>query len=191
MRFGWRAPRWQDNSAKSGCSATPDARGRSDVARRCKDTHSNESLERLRRDAAVLVTEFGLGMRSLDAERPQVRRRYGICYADGRIRIRLRHAATGRPLKYSSLVNTLCHELAHLRHFNHGPRFRAFYAQVLERARSLGLYRPGREEPPAAEETPGALPDHRSGLARRASRFAQRTLAPDRAVQLNLFGEGS
>ena len=56
---------------------------------------------------------------------------YGICYADGRIRIRLRHATTGRLLKESSLVDTLCHELAHLRHFDHSPRFRRFHEQVL------------------------------------------------------------
>jgi hypothetical protein len=161
------------------------------MARRCKDAQSNESLERLRRDAAVLVSEFDLGMRSLDAERPQVRRRYGVCDADGRIRIRLRHAATGRPLKYSSLVNTLCHELAHLRHFNHGPRFRAFYAQVLERARSLGLYRPGREDLTAGKETPEALPQHAFGIAHRGSRAAQRSVSPERAVQLDLFGERS
>ena len=54
---------------------------------------------------------------------------------------------TGRPLKYSSLVNTLCHELAHLRHFNHGLRFRAFYAELLEYARREGIYQPGRAAP--------------------------------------------
>ena len=67
-----------------------------------------------------------------------MKRRYGVCYADGTIRIRLRHATTGEPLKYSSLVNTLCHELAHLRHFNHGLRFQRFYAQILEFARDRG-----------------------------------------------------
>ena len=64
-----------------------------------------------------------------------MKRRYGVCYADGSIRIRLRHTLTGRSLKYSSLVNTLCHELAHLRHFNHGLRFRAFYFEMLDYAR--------------------------------------------------------
>jgi hypothetical protein len=40
-------------------------------------------------------------------------------------------------------VNTLCHELAHLRHFNHGPRFKAFYFRLLDFARAEGIYRPG------------------------------------------------
>ena len=101
-------------------------------------------LERLRYDAQRLAAEFRLPLRALDAERPQVRRRYGICYADGSIRIRLRHAKTGRLLRYSALIDTLCHELAHLEHFNHGPRFHALYRRILERARLRGIYRPLR-----------------------------------------------
>jgi predicted metal-dependent hydrolase len=72
-----------------------------------------------------------------------VKRRYGICYADGRIAVRLKHVKTGKALKYSSLINTVCHELAHLRHFNHGPRFKAFYFQILDYARRERIYTPG------------------------------------------------
>lgn len=105
---------------------------------------ARELMEQLGRDAERIARHFGLRYRSLRAERSGVNGHYGICYSDGSIRIRLRHAATGRPLKYSSLVNTLCHELAHLRHFNHGPRFRDFYFEILEYARAQGIYRPGR-----------------------------------------------
>jgi predicted metal-dependent hydrolase len=101
-------------------------------------------IELLNRDAERIAGQFGLRYRSITAERVGVRSRYGVCYADGAIKIRLRHATTGRPLKYSSLVNTLCHELAHLRHFNHGPRFKAFYFEILDYARAHGIYRPGR-----------------------------------------------
>ena len=101
-----------------------------------------ELLAFLERDARHLCARFGLRYRVLEAERANVKRRYGVCFSDGTIRIRLRHAATGRALKYSSLVNTLCHELAHLRHFNHGPHFQALYAQILEFARRNGIYRP-------------------------------------------------
>lgn len=99
-------------------------------------------MVRLERDAQHLCARFGLRYRVLEAERANVKRRYGVCFSDGTIRIRLRHAATGKPLKYSSLVNTLCHELAHLRHFNHGPHFQAFYARILEWARREGIYQP-------------------------------------------------
>ncbi len=122
-------------------------------------------IEELERDAARIARSFGLRYRVIEPERPQVKRRLGVCYRDGTIRIRLLHAATGRPLKYSSLVDTLCHELAHLRHFNHGKRFQAFYRRILEHARREGIYRPGRDEEPAftsalveiAERAPDAI----------------------------------
>jgi predicted metal-dependent hydrolase len=123
-----------------------------------------ELIERLERDAERIAGRFRLAYRSIEAERANVKSRYGVCYDDGRIKIRLRHAVTGRPLKYSSLVNTLCHELAHLRHFNHGERFKAFYLQLLEYARREGIYRPGPEPRPAgvpareATSRPGAGP---------------------------------
>jgi hypothetical protein len=106
-------------------------------------------LRSLERDAERIALPFGLRYKSIDAERANVTSRYGVCFSDGAIRIRLRHAVTGHPLKYSSLVNTLCHELAHLRHFNHGPRFKAFYFELLDFARVQGIYRPGHMSAPA------------------------------------------
>jgi predicted metal-dependent hydrolase len=132
-------------------------------------------IERLNLDAERLARRFGLQYRSITAERVGVRSRYGVCYADGAIKIRLRHATTGRPLKYSSLVNTLCHELAHLRHFNHGPRFKAFYFEILDHARAIGIYRPGH---PAAARP--VVPRPAPPPQRRATATA--------AVQLDLFG---
>jgi predicted metal-dependent hydrolase len=132
-------------------------------------------VERLNRDAAQIAVHFGLAYHSIEAEKPRVKRRYGVCYADGRIRIRLRHNATGEPLKYSSLVNTLCHELAHLKHFNHGERFKAFYLRLLEYARLEGIYQPSRRtlRHPARGSPQGARarPDR-----------------PSRPEQLTLFG---
>ena len=102
-----------------------------------------EALEKLRTMAEKLAALFGLRFASVDAEADGVVQHYGICYADGRIRIRLRHAKTGRLLKESSLVDTLCHELAHLKHFDHSPRFRSFYEKILAEARRRRWYRPG------------------------------------------------
>jgi Protein of unknown function DUF45 len=111
-------------------------------------------MARLTRDAEQISGHFGLRYKSLDSERANVKSRYGVCFADGSIRIRLRHAVTGKALKYSSLVNTLCHELAHLRHFNHGPRFKAFYFELLDFARARGIYRPRSASAPDPRPPP-------------------------------------
>ena len=100
-------------------------------------------LRKLQSWGAELAGIFGLNYRSLNREREGVLGHYGICYEDGSIRIRLRHAKTDRLLKESSLVDTLCHELAHLKYLDHSVRFRRFYRRILDRARELGYYRPG------------------------------------------------
>jgi predicted metal-dependent hydrolase len=104
--------------------------------------HRAELLEQLRRDGARIAQRFGLRYRAIEAESGRVKRRYGSCYSDGVIKIRLAHVKTKRPLKYSSMIATLCHELAHLRHFHHGPSFRDFNEVVLDWARREGIYRP-------------------------------------------------
>jgi len=137
-------------------------------------------LQSLIRDAERITRHFGLHYKSIDAESANVTSRYGVCFADGAIRIRLRHAVTGRPLKYSSLVNTLCHELAHLRHFNHGPRFKAFYFELLDFARVHGIYRPGRT---------GARPAEAAIAVRAAARTVARSpsVLVSAPVQLSLL----
>jgi len=116
-------------------------------------------IEQLERDASRIARLFGLRYRVIEPERPQVKRRLGVCYRDGTIRIRLLHATTGRPLKYSSLIDTLCHELAHLRHFNHGKRFHVFYRRILDHARREGIYRPGRDDELEAAAPVAQLPE--------------------------------
>jgi len=117
----------------------------------------NLLITRLNRDGAAIAHRFGLRYTAIEAERANVKRRYGVCFDDGTIRIRLAHATTGRPLKYSSLVDTLCHELAHLRHFDHGARFKRFYLALLAWARRVGIYRPGL---PHRLPPPGRPPLH-------------------------------
>ncbi|MBW2495459.1 MAG: DUF45 domain-containing protein [Deltaproteobacteria bacterium] len=150
--------------------------------KRAVDRATTRSLiARLNRDAQKIAWRFGLRYRSIEAERANVKNRYGICYEDGVIKIRLRHAVTGKPLLYSSLVSTLCHELAHLRHFNHGVRFRAFNMELLEFAREQGIYRPGRR-PALAAAAPRREPPQP-----RANRENRRALGEQRPVQLSLF----
>ena len=125
---------------------------------------TRELMRRLTCDADRICAQFQIRYKEIAAERANVRSRYGVCYSDGTIKIRLRHAATGRPLKYSSLVDTLCHELAHLRHFNHGKRFQSFYRRILEHARREGIYRPGRDDESEIAIPVGQQPASRPGL---------------------------
>jgi predicted SprT family Zn-dependent metalloprotease len=104
-------------------------------------------MGRLRSDAERVAAHFGLRYRAMLIERPTARSHYGICYDDGTIKIRLNHAVYMRPLRYSSLVNTVCHELAHLRYFDHGEEFKRFYAEILEWARAQRIYRPVGPQP--------------------------------------------
>jgi predicted metal-dependent hydrolase len=131
-------------SARLRRLAARPARSATDRERRADE--EREAMARLTSWGTTLAERFGLEYKALRPEREGVFGHYGICYDDGEIRIRLRHAKTGRILKESSLVDTLCHELAHLVHMNHGARFRRLYARILEDARALGIYRPGPAE---------------------------------------------
>lgn len=102
-----------------------------------------ETLQKLRRWGHELGQLFDLRYTALEAEQPDITEWYGVCYEDGVIRIRLRHARTRRLLKESSLVDTLCHELAHLRYLDHGKRWERLYRRILESARLSGIYQPG------------------------------------------------
>ncbi len=107
--------------------------------RKTQETHV---LELLRRDAEALAGPFRLVFSSISKTRRDAHL-YGCCDTDGNIRIRLRSRVTGELLRYSSLVATLCHELAHLRHFDHGQEFTRLYRNLLEFARRTGRYCPG------------------------------------------------
>jgi hypothetical protein len=141
-------------SAESRLRRMAAAPPRTATPREARDDESRETMLRLREWGKDLARRFRLRYHELQAEQDGVNSHYGICYEDGVIRIRLRHAVTGHLLKESSLVDTLCHELAHLRHFDHSPRFWSYYRKILAEARSLGYYRPG---PDPAEPKQGCL----------------------------------
>jgi hypothetical protein len=101
-----------------------------------------ELIGRLRQDASRIATRFDLPQFNLDADRAEAADRYGLCWEDGRIRVRLVNVRTGRPLKYSALIDTVVHELAHLRYLDHGPKWELLYHRMLEWCRREGLYAP-------------------------------------------------
>ncbi len=113
-------------------------------------------MTRLRTDADRVACRFNLKYKAIAPESSRVRKRYGSCFTDGLIKIRLAHARTGKPLKYSSLVDTLCHELAHLKHFNHGRQFKLFHQEIMDWARSEKIYCPGppTRDPSAEQPAP-------------------------------------
>jgi predicted metal-dependent hydrolase len=160
-----------------------------------------ELLGRLEQDALRICARFRLEYRVLEAERANVKRRYGVCYSDGTIKIRLRHASSGKPLKYSSLINTLCHELAHLVHFNHGLKFQALYAEILEWARRERIYRPGPLKrlvdkaalvvsAPTVQSAPllDLALDRVETSSKRGTKRRPQPERPGRSSQLELFG---
>jgi hypothetical protein len=150
-----------------------------------KDRETSRCLiARLNRDAEQIARRFDLRYQSIEAERANVKRRYGICYEDGVIKIRLRHAVTRRPLRYSSLVSTLCHELAHLRHFHHGIRFRAFNMELLEFAREQGIYRPVRQD---SDSKVAPVPEQTGAQQVGTAAASSRRRDDPRPVQLSLF----
>lgn len=120
-------------------------------------------MEQLRRDARRIAEHFHLTYQALEPEHVRVTARYGSFDTEGVIKIRLTHARTGRPLKYSSMIDTLCHELAHTKHFHHGMRFQALYERILAWAREAGIYRPTPRGEPRPE--PASAPPRRQSLA--------------------------
>jgi len=122
---------------------------REPTVREQKQDEDQDTMQRITVWGHDLASRFDLRFLGIEAERDGVNEHFGICYKDGMIRIRLRHAVTGRLLKESSLVDTLCHELGHLKHFDHSERFWRYYRKILREARRLGYYRPGptRREP--------------------------------------------
>jgi hypothetical protein len=108
-----------------------------------------ELLGRLRADAARVAERFKIRKPfRLDADRPDARSRYGICHDDGLILVRLVNVRTGKPLKYSALVDTVVHELSHLRYMDHGQRWESLYDRMLAWARAEGIYEPRPVAPP-------------------------------------------
>ena len=102
----------------------------------------NQLLARIRRDARRISKRFKLEYLDVITEPDEVRDRYGSCDADRVIRIRLHKLRDGRFMRYWNLVNTLCHEMAHLKYMNHGKNFKELNKRILAWARVARIYVP-------------------------------------------------
>jgi predicted metal-dependent hydrolase len=99
-------------------------------------------LRRIRRDGRRIAKQFKLRYLEITKESPRVRSRYGSCDQDRVIRIRLNNLTNGDFLRYANLINTLCHELAHIRYMDHGKKFKNLNNEILLWAKGRGIYRP-------------------------------------------------
>lgn len=55
---------------------------------------------------------------------------WGICYEDGEIRLNLRRKRNMRLDGFDSILDTLVHELAHLKHLKHNKEFWLLHKQM-------------------------------------------------------------
>lgn len=90
-----------------------------------------------------LMEEFGVEFASL--KESVAEGSLGFTRSSKVIALNVRQTANPALLrKYSAVMSTMIHELAHLRHMDHGRQFQSFERQLKERARALGIYTPGR-----------------------------------------------
>ena len=102
----------------------------------------NQLLVKIRRDAQRIAKRFRLKYLDITTEPEHIRDRFGSCDEDRIIRIRLHNLQNGRFLKYWNLVNTLCHEMAHLKFMDHGKNFKNLNRSILVWARERRIYNP-------------------------------------------------
>ncbi len=96
------------------------------LAARLRRWLENEARARLAEDLAFYSARAGLSAPTLALS--NARRRWGSCARDGAIRINWRLIMAPDLVRRS----VVAHEIAHLVHFDHSPRFHAFLADIYE-----------------------------------------------------------
>lgn len=100
-------------------------------------------LTKIQRDVQPILREFGLKFMSLKESVAEGSLGFN---RDKRI-IALNVRQKRNPMllrKYSAIMSTMIHEMAHLRHMNHGRGFQEFEVELMQWARDKKIYSPGR-----------------------------------------------
>jgi len=98
-------------------------------------------LSKIQRDVRPLLKAFGLNFQTMKESVAEG----SLGFNRGRRSIALNVRGKANPMKlrkYSAIMRTMIHEIAHLRHMNHSRAFSDFDKELLLWARENGLYRP-------------------------------------------------
>ena len=98
-------------------------------------------LAKIKRDVQPLLKAFGLSFQTMKESVAEG----SLGFNRGRRTIALNVRGKANPMKlrkYSAVMLTMIHEIAHLRHMNHSRQFQDFDAELLLWARENGIYRP-------------------------------------------------
>lgn len=94
------------------------------------------TIKEVKRITKILAKDFGVKVRRV-YEMPNTDRRFGLCSDDKSIGIRILKYKSSKVLKNSTILDTICHELAHLVVWNHGRKHRTVLRLMLCRAYEL------------------------------------------------------
>jgi hypothetical protein len=99
-------------------------------------------MAQIERDVQPIVQHFGLRYNAL--KESVAEGSLGFNRGGGSvIPLNLRQKANPMLLrKYSAVMATMIHELAHVRHMNHGSQFQALEIEIMQWARDKGIYKP-------------------------------------------------
>lgn len=98
-------------------------------------------LAKAQRDVQPVLREFKLTFQTLKESVAEG----SLGFNRGRRIIALNVRQKRNPMKlrkYSAIMSTMIHELAHLRHMNHGPQFKMFETELKNWSRERGIYSP-------------------------------------------------
>ena len=128
-------------------------------------------LAQIQKEAKPILKHFGLSYETIKESVAEG----SAGFNRGRRIIALNVRQRSDPMKFrkfSAIMSTMIHELAHLRHMNHGPQFRAFDSELKAWAKKRGIYRPGASQPakptkPKKPPTPKRKPTPRKPTPRK------------------------